>query len=364
MKYVTIRENYVGLVYRDGTCKKLLHAGSHWVSVWDEITTYNMSFQFVPHLELNILLKNQFIVDSLIIIDVSENEIALLYKDKIFAQVLVAGKYAYWKGAVEFTYIKANLSNIEIESNIDKNLLERASLSAYIRTAKVEIYEKALLYIDGKMNRILEAGNYYWWKNNTQIHVTKTDMRQVSLEIVGQEILTKDKAQLRLNFSLRYKVVDIVKALAENKEFEKQLYVLVQLILRQLIGKLSFDELLDNKDKIADEAMIHAVDKAKEIGIEIISGGIKDIVLPGDVKEIMNNVLIAEKRAQANIIMRREETASTRSLLNTAKLMEDNAMLFKLKEMEYVEKIAEKINTISVSGGGQIIDQLKQMFIK
>jgi hypothetical protein len=87
-------------------------------------------------------------------------------------------------------------------------------------------------------------------------------------------------------------------------------------------------------------------------------------VLPGDVKEIMNQVLVAEKRAQANVIMRREETASTRSLLNTAKLMEENAMLFKLKEMEYVEKIAEKIQTIQLSGGGQLVDQLKQLFVR
>lgn len=62
--------------------------------------------------------------------------------------------------------------------------------------------------------------------------------------------------------------------------------------------------------------------------------------------------------------MRREETASMRSLLNTAKLMEENETLWKLKEMEYVEKIADKINTISVSGNGQILDQLKQIFVK
>jgi regulator of protease activity HflC (stomatin/prohibitin superfamily) len=92
--------------------------------------------------------------------------------------------------------------------------------------------------------------------------------------------------------------------------------------------------------------------------------GIRDIILPGDVKDIMNQVLVAEKRAQANVIMRREETASTRSLLNTAKLMEENTMLYKLKEMEYVEKIAEKINTISVNGSGDLIGQLKQIFAK
>ena len=99
------------------------------------------------------------------------------------------------------------------------------------------------------------------------------------------------------------------------------------------------------------------------LGVQVNGFGIRDIILPGDVKDIMNKVLIAEKNAQANTIMRREETASTRSLLNTARLMEDNAMLWKLKEMEYVEKIADKISNISVSGNGVLIEQLKQIFV-
>jgi regulator of protease activity HflC (stomatin/prohibitin superfamily) len=104
-------------------------------------------------------------------------------------------------------------------------------------------------------------------------------------------------------------------------------------------------------------------EKAELLGVEVKDFCIRDIILPGDVREIMNQVLIAEKKAQANTIMRREETASTRSLLNTAKLMEENAMLWKLKEMEYVEKIAEKISSISVNGNGMLIEQLKQIFV-
>jgi len=76
----------------------------------------------------------------------------------------------------------------------------------------------------------------------------------------------------------------------------------------------------------------------------------------------MNRVLIAQKTAQANVITRREETASTRSLLNTAKLMEDNDMLYKLKEMEYVEKIAEKIGEITLTGNSGMVTQLKELF--
>ena len=75
-------------------------------------------------------------------------------------------------------------------------------------------------------------------------------------------------------------------------------------------------------------------ERQEEYCVEMTGAGIKDIILPGEIREIMNTVLIAEKKAQANVIMRREEVASTRSLLNTARLMDENQTLFKLKEME------------------------------
>ena len=166
-----------------------------------------------------------------------------------------------------------------------------------------------------------------------------------------------------IDFSLQYKVADIEKALLQNKDYERQLYVSFQLALREYIGTMSLDELLEKKETIAPFILQAVTIHAEALGVDVNGFGIRDIILPGDVKEIMNQVLVAEKKAQANIIMRREETASTRSLLNTAKLMEDNQMLFKLKEMEYVEKIADKINSISVSGNGVLIDQLKQIFV-
>ena len=81
------------------------------------------------------------------------------------------------------------------------------------------------------------------------------------------------------------------------------------------------------------------------------STGIKDIILPGEVRELMNRVIEAEKTAQANVIKRREETAATRSLLNTAKLMEDNPTLLRLKELEALEKVSEKVGNVVVANG-------------
>ena len=167
-----------------------------------------------------------------------------------------------------------------------------------------------------------------------------------------------------MNFSVQYQIVDFIKAFAENKEFENQLYILIQMSLRTLVGTMTFDELMDQKNKIAETLLVEITQKAERLGVKIIDAGLKDIILPGEIRDIMNQVLVAEKKAQANSIMRREETASTRSLLNTAKLMDENQMLYKLKEMEYIEKISEKINTISVSGGGNIVSELKQIFTK
>jgi regulator of protease activity HflC (stomatin/prohibitin superfamily) len=233
----------------------------------------------------------------------------------------------------------------------------------YVRSYEVQSYENALLFVDGKYMKVLEPGVYYWWKNSIPILVAKVDVRQQQMEINGQEILTKDKAALRINAWAQYKVVNIEKAVLENKEWEKQLYVSFQLALREHVSGFSFDELLDKKETMAPFILQRIKEKGDALGIEVIGLGIRDIILPGDVKEIMNQVLVAEKKAQANIIMRREETASTRSLLNTAKLMEENAMLWKLKEMEYVEKIADKISNISVSGNGVLIEQLKKIFV-
>ena len=140
------------------------------------------------------------------------------------------------------------------------------------------------------------------------------------------------------------------------------MYVSLQLALREHIAGLSFDELLEKKDRIVADILDKTGDEADSLGVRVAGFGIRDIILPGDIKEIVNQVLIAEKKAQANVITRREETASTRSLLNTAKLLEENPVLYKLKELEYVEKIAEKVSNISVNGNGALIEQLRDIF--
>lgn len=362
MKKVRINVGHAGLIYKKGDYKTVVTAGSYWLGFGEEIEIFDMTKRFYTETSLNILLQDATLASMLHVIEVKDNEVVIRYDYGNIKEVLSPGKYAYWKGVNDFTFKRADLKKIEITEDLSREELSKPILLSYVRGYSVASYEKGLLFVDGKFQKELDSGIYFFWKNTIPVTVEKVDMRQVRMEVSGQEILTKDKAAVRINFETIYRVTDIVKALVDNKDYDKQLYVVIQLAVREQVSTLTLDELLEQKDAISNSILESIKAKTGSLGVSLFSCGIKDIILPGEMKDIMNQVLIAQKKAQANVITRREETASARSQLNTAKLLEENPMLFKLKEMEYVEKIAEKINNISLSGGGQIVDQLRQIF--
>ncbi len=362
MKRVRINAGKVGLVFKNGDYQKIITQGTHWLFLNQNIIIYDLTKEFYAAVAIEILLKDIVLAEMLEVVDVKDNELVVIYENNNFTRVLQAGRYFYWKGFVDRRFQKIDISKIYITEAIDKALFSNYEFNKYIRLFEVAAYEKAVLLVDDIHTKTLTGGTYRFWRNDTTIKVSKADMRQLQLEISGQELLTKDKAGIRINFYTQYKVVNIEKALLANKEYEKQLYVLMQLALRRYVGGYTLDELLDNKESMASLVFEEVSKNTAQLGVEVLNCGIRDVILTGDMKEIMNQVLIAQKKAQANIITRREETASTRSLLNTAKLMESNEMLFKLKEMEYVEKIADKVGEISVSGNGNMVQQLKEIF--
>lgn len=113
----------------------------------------------------------------------------------------------------------------------------------------------------------------------------------------------------------------------------------------------TLDDILAARDTIDAEVRAYVTERATDMGIEVGEIGVKDVILPGDVRELLNKVVEAEKVAKANLIRRQEETAATRSLLNTAKLMDDNPTLMRLKELEALEKLVEKVGRIDLHTG-------------
>jgi regulator of protease activity HflC (stomatin/prohibitin superfamily) len=281
-------------------------------------------------------------------------------------------KVCYWKSAVKREFLDIDLADTEGASRFGAELFAHPFMAdfAYLYTeAAVESWEKGLLFIGKKFVRVLDNGVFYFWNGGKPVEVKKVDMREVESDITGQEIMTRDKVPLRINFFLQYRVKDCLKAVLEVKDMEGQLHVAAQVALRDYVGTLTFDELTEKKESVGSAVIPLLKESAEKFGITLGRAGIKDIYetkfrhLPGEIRDIMNQVLIATKKAEANVITRREETASTRSLLNTAKIMEDNAVVAHLKELEYIERIADKVKEINIGGGGAVLDRMRELFV-
>lgn len=355
---VIINENQRGLLFKDGKFIKVLECGKHRIWGENKVETIEMEQPLASvNCSLEILLKNSEIAKQTQTVEVADQELALHFVNGKFSGALRAGKYAYWSVYDKHEFMMADISEPEVSKDIPLYVFSKMPAFLY---SKIEVaeYQKARLFFDQKFVRLLDSGTYYFWKGRTKVEASLVDTRRTQLDITGQEILTQDKVTLRINFMLNYRITDYVKVFTEIDDYKEQLHVTAQLALREHAGRYRIDEILENKEQISADVFEKMKEKAKELYVEIDDAGIKDIILPGEIRDIMNTVLVAEKRAQANVITRREEVASTRSLLNTAKLMDENKTLYKLKELEYLEKICENVGNITVNGNSSLLSQL------
>jgi regulator of protease activity HflC (stomatin/prohibitin superfamily) len=212
----------------------------------------------------------------------------------------------------------------------------------------VERDRVGVLFLDGRYIATLPPGLYAFWKGVAEAKLVEVDLRETMADVSGQDIMTADKVTLRLNAVVTYRIVDARKAESATDDARQSLYREAQLALRAVVGARELDEFLADKDAVARESEQLLRQRAGELGMVIVSIGVRDVILPGDMKELMNKVTEAKKAAEANLISRREETAAMRSQANTAKVLADNPTLMRLRELEILEKIvlAGKLNVV------------------
>ena len=351
-----------GFLYRNGKFVRMLEPGAHRVASLLGWTVERVDVTDVPMTDASQLAtwgRDAAFASSVATIDVQDGSVALHYVDGRFEDALEAGRYVYWNIFRTHTFRAIDLSSSDARE-IPVAILERLP-EGICKQVAVEEWQAALLYVDGKFVRRLEAGRHFFWQDGRKVEWVVFDMRTLQMDLPSQEILTADKVALRVNFVCSFRIVDPVRMYAEIRDYWTQVYVAAQLALRELMGRMRFDEVLEHKDGIADRVLETLRSREAELYVAFSGAGMKDVILPGEVRDIMNTVLVAEKRAQANVITRREEVASTRSLLNTAKLMDENATLYKLKELEYLEKICDKVGNISVDNASGLLQQLSRV---
>jgi len=364
VKKIELSDNERAFLFKSNRFVKVLMPGSHvFFDPMGKIAfeRYDCSVRRLQH-RLEKMLALEFKAqtqDYLEMFRVAEQEVGLLYVDGQLSDIVAPGSFRlYWKTAER---LEMKTLNIAEDFRVDDallNLLSRSHLAELARTAAQNIYymeiqdnHVGLLLVNGKLQQLLQAGNYGFWRYHRNVEIRQIDLRLQNLEIGGQEILTKDKVSLRLNLSAAYRIQDAVLAQQKLARVEEYLYREFQLQLREAVGTATLDELLGDKNALNQSVLNGVRQGMKELGIEVQSVGVRDIILPGDMKNILNQVVEAEKSAQANNIKRREETAATRSLHNTAKLMENNPTLMRLKELEVLEKVTERVSNLNVYSG-------------
>ena len=358
---VIINERQRGLLFKNGKFVKMLEPGRYHAfgGRHIELSALERAVES-EQCTLETLLQNKDLAQKVTVAEVADQQLALHFVNGQFSSALQAGKYAFWNAAAAHEFRMVDISVPDVSPDVPRYIFEKLPQTYFIKVEVAE-YQKARLFFDRKLVRLLDPGTYYFWKTGVKVDIDCADTRLTQMDITGQEILTQDKVSLRINFVCNYRITDYVKSLTEIDDFAEQLHVAAQLALREYVGQYKIDEILEKKEQLSQFVFERLKTKEKELYVEITGAGVKDIILPGEIREIMNTVLIAEKRAQANVITRREEVASTRSLLNTAKLMEENQTLYKLKEMEYIERICENVGNINLGGGGDILSQLAQI---
>lgn len=364
-KKITVKKNERGLLLRNGDFERVLQPGTYWLNSLfapTRVETFALEQAAFTHGLTDYLLAKepQVVEREFLRVELTDTQVGLRHENHVLVEVLPpATRKLYWKGLIDVRVEVIDIAQGELElpkalaAKLTQTQLRQRAVTGLQGVLQVQVPQfcVGVLFVDGKVDRVLQAGAYAFWRYNRTLAVEIVDLRVQASEVTGQEILTKDKVALRLNLAATWRYADVQQAFARVQKPADQLYRELQFGLRAAVGTRTLDELLENKSVIDDVVSDHVREKLTGFGLVLESVGVKDIILPGEMKTILAQVVEAEKAAQANLIRRREETAATRSLLNTAKVMEDNPTALRLKELETLERVAERIDKISVFGG-------------
>jgi regulator of protease activity HflC (stomatin/prohibitin superfamily) len=282
-------------------------------------------------------------------IQLAKNERAVLWHDGKPKKFLRPGTHHYWK--VDDTLALQVFKVGEEMPELTDELAAIIPSSEYLEVT-VREHERGLKHVQGRLTATLAPGRYAFWSTRqARVDVQTVDMRLTQLTITGQELMTKDKVTLRLTMTVEYAVEDAALATHAVANVKDAVYLIAQLASREFVGGVTLDELLGGRDSMTRFLEADTSVKAKKLGVRVERVGVKDVVLPGEMKTLLNKVIEAEKEAAANVILRREETAATRSLANTAKVMAEQPILLRLKELESLKEIAGRIGEVRVVVG-------------
>jgi regulator of protease activity HflC (stomatin/prohibitin superfamily) len=364
VRRLKIRSLERGLMFRDREFVRVLHPGRHFVFdplMKVRVDRLSVRDPWIRHAELDVVARSGVLAGEAEVLDLKDHERALVWVDGRMEAVLRPGLHALW---TVFRSVRVEVVDARAVR------FEHAELAAVLRApgagealdvVSVAPGHVGVLFVEGRHAATLGPGTHANWQGVGRVRTVVVDLREQTLDIGGQDIMTADKVTLRLNAVVSYRVADPVASITSVEDAGQALYREAQLALRAVVGTRELDVLLTDKDAVGRELDQSLRARAPAFGVEVLSLGIRDVILPGEMKDLMNRVTEAKKAAEANLITRREETAAIRSQANTARILESSPTLMRLRELEALEKIASKTRLSVVLGEKGLADRVVKL---
>jgi regulator of protease activity HflC (stomatin/prohibitin superfamily) len=367
---VTVKDGERALVMRDGRLARVLESGRH--ALFDPLNRLTVELfnvvrtEFPPERYAVLKAARPDLAAALFeAIETGANEIAIVSLDGRPVHLMTPWQNrVYWKVATSVDVERIDVTDEPRVSARHLAMIER-NRPTVVTEAVVENHEAGLLFVEGRLTERLAPGRHAFWVAGRKIEVKRLDLRPIAVEITAQEMLTRDRIALRVTLTAFRRIVDPERMVASVPDVDAWLYRLVQFAIREAVAGRTLDEVLQARATLDAELRSFVRERVADSGVEVTELGVKDVILPGEIRELVNKVVEAERVAKANLIRRQEETAATRSLLNTARLMEENPLLLRLKELESLERLVEKVGRIDLhAGDGQGFDALLTRLVR
>lgn len=370
MLHVTVKDGERALLTRNGRLERALGPGLHRLfDLRNELTAEVFSVvraEFpAPRYAVIEASRPDLAAELFEAVETKADEIAIVCLDGRPMQIMTPWQIrVYWKVATRVDVERIDVASEPRVSARHLAMTDRTRLTL-VTEAVVENHEAGLLYVEGRLVERLAPGRHAFWNVGRKIEVKRLDLRPQAVEITAQEMLTRDRIALRVTLTAFRVIVDPERVVSVVPDVDAWLYRLVQFAIREAVAGRTLDEVLSAKATLDAELRDYVRERVADSGVAVTELGVKDVILPGEIRELVNKVVEAERVAKANLIRRQEETAATRSLLNTARLMEENPLLLRLKELESLERLVEKVGRIDLhAGDGQGFDALLNKLVR
>ncbi len=367
---VHIKRHERGVLYRHDEPQRLLGPGRHVFAGWGvRVDKHSTRDPWLRTPDLDILVREGLLGEEATVLDLADGERGLVWVDDRFDAIVGPGLHALWTAHRRVRIERVRVDRLRFEHPALDEILAWELARDHLLVADIHEGFEGVLYDNGRLRDegpeaqgVLGPGRHVFWMGTGRtVQVVRADVREQQLDVSGQELMTADRVTLRLNALVTFRVVDARAALTVSGDHKASLYREAQLALRASVSRRTLDELLADKESLSAELVAALRAAVRPLGLSVKAFGLRDVILPGAMKELLNRVTEARTAAEAAVITRREETAAMRSQANTAKLLAHNPTLMRLRELETLERVAERGDLTVVLGGEGLADRLVNM---